>query len=65
MYWGQKDFSEKIEKYHYMQNKVVHVMIGFILFHFQFNSGSTIQGDHILAFWQTQKSGSIPENEIK
>ena len=25
------------------------------------NSGSTIQGDHILAFWKTQKSGSIPE----
>ena len=25
------------------------------------NTGSTIQGDHILAFWQTQKSGSIPE----
>ena len=24
-------------------------------------SGSTIQGDHILAFSQTQKSGSIPE----
>ena len=27
------------------------------------NSGSMRQGDHILAFWQTQKSGSIP-NEI-
>ena len=25
-----------------------------------FNSGSTIQGDHILAFWQTQKSGFVP-----
>ena len=25
------------------------------------NSGSMRQGDHIFAFWQTQKSGSIPE----
>ena len=25
------------------------------------NSGSTIQGDHILAFSQTQKNGSIPD----
>ena len=24
------------------------------------NTGSMSQGDHILAFWQTQKSGSIP-----
>ena len=29
----------------------------------RFNSGSTIQGDHILAFSQTQENGFIP-NEI-
>ena len=28
------------------------------------NTGSTIQGDHILAFWQTQKFGSIPNEGI-
>ena len=28
MYWGQKYFSEKIEKYQYMQKKEVHVLMG-------------------------------------
>ena len=31
-----------------------------VVLNIYFNTGSTIQGDHILAFWQTQKSGSIP-----
>ena len=30
---------------------------------FYFNSGSTIQGDHILAFWQTQKKWIHSEQE--
>ena len=29
MYWGQKDFYEKIERYQYMQKKEVHVLMGF------------------------------------
>ena len=29
MYWGQKDFSEKIETYQYMQKKDVHVLMVF------------------------------------
>ena len=29
MYWGQKDFSEKIETYQYMQKKEVHVLMVF------------------------------------
>ena len=38
-------------------NRYVHHMC---LNVFIINTGSTIQGDHILAFWKTQKSGSIP-----
>ena len=30
MYWGQKDFSEKIETYQYMQKKEVSVLMGFL-----------------------------------
>ena len=32
MYWGQKHSSQQIETYQYMQNKVVHVLMGFNLF---------------------------------
>ena len=31
MYWGQKNFSEKIETYQYIQKKVVHVLMFFFL----------------------------------
>ena len=36
MYWGQKDFSEKIEKYQYMQKKEVLALMGFIYLFFRF-----------------------------
>ena len=36
MYWGQKDFSEKIETYQYMQKKEVHVLMGIIIIIFRF-----------------------------
>ena len=32
MYWGHKEFSEKIETYQYMQKKEVHVLVGFYFF---------------------------------
>ena len=50
----QKVRMERVPKVEiYLQNKNIAI-----------NSGSTIQGDHILAFWQTQKSGSIPNESI-
>ena len=36
MYWGQKDFSEKIETYQYMQKKEVLALMGFIYLFFRF-----------------------------
>ena len=34
MYWGQKEFSEKIETYQYMQKKEVHVLMFYFIFRF-------------------------------